>query len=37
MEIPKYTSVEFVLVPVKGWKTDFPVCFEEFMYVFPCT
>jgi len=37
MEIPKNGSVESVFIPVKGRKTDRPVCFEELMYVFPCT
>jgi hypothetical protein len=35
MEIPKIVNPEFVLVPVKGWKTYFPVCFEELMDLFP--
>jgi hypothetical protein len=35
-EIPKVINPEFVLIPVKGWKTDFSVDLEELIDMFPC-
>jgi hypothetical protein len=37
MEIPKTINPEFVFVPVKGTKSNLPVCFEELMNLFPCS
>jgi len=37
VEIPKIINPEFVLIPVKGWGSDFSVNLVKFMNVFPCS
>jgi hypothetical protein len=37
MTILKTLNPEFVVVPIKGWRTNFPVCLEELMNLFPCS
>jgi hypothetical protein len=37
MKMPSTINPEVVLVPVKGWRANFPVRSEEFMNLFPCS
>jgi hypothetical protein len=37
METVKLTNLESVFIPKERWKTDLPVDFIKFMYMFPCS